>query len=80
MHLFAIQRLRVIFVKFFLDLINQLNSLVDLDQDGYFSRSEVKNVYYCYLRIAFQKLTAFGIPQDDIVCQISSLATVITFF
>ncbi|CBY15994.1 unnamed protein product, partial [Oikopleura dioica] len=59
------------------DLMNQLNELFDVDGDGHFSRSESKEVVYCYLRIGFQKLIDFGIIQDDISTAISSLATTI---
>jgi hypothetical protein len=51
-----------------------------LDQDGHFSRSEIKNVFYCYLRIGFQKLRDFGIFHADLTAQISYLATVINFY
>ncbi|CBY13125.1 unnamed protein product [Oikopleura dioica] len=57
------------------ELVDQLNELFDVDQDGYLSRSEFKKVFYCYLRIGFQKLIDSGIVQDDVSSAISSLAT-----
>jgi len=61
-------------------LVDQLNELFDVDQDGYLSRSEFKKVFYCYLRIGFQKLIDSGIVQDDVSSAISSLATVFNLF